>query len=192
MTTRAASPLPPVPVLRVLPEDAPTIITERMILRMPVMADAEPYMAILMSDRALYLGGPMDARTAWLDFASEVANWTLHGFGPFTMEERRTGRFLGLAILHHTHGDPERELGWVITDDAEGQGLAKEAAAALRDHAFQTLGWDSMVSYIAPENTRSICLAEALGALRDDAAQRPRAYPDCLVYRHIAPEVTHG
>jgi len=167
---------------------APTIITERMILRMPILADADPYMAVLMSDRAAHMGGPMARHDAWLDFCMEVATWPLRGYGPFTMEERKTGTFLGLMILHHDDGDPERELGWILTPDAEGRGLAFEAAKPVRAWGFETHGWDSIVSYIAPENARSVALAERLGARLDtDAAPVPE-YPDCLIYRHTNTE----
>ena len=50
---------------------APTIITERMILRMPILADADPYMAVLMSDRAAHMGGPM----ARHDRCLATTNW---------------------------------------------------------------------------------------------------------------------
>ena len=168
---------------------APTIITDRMILRMPTLADANPYMAVLMSDRATHMGGPMKEYDAWLDFCMEVATWPLRGFGPFAMEERKTGTFLGLMILHHDHGDPERELGWILTPEAEGKGYAFEAAIAARSWGFETFNWDNIVSYIAPENDRSIALARKLGASLDADAPRVPDYPDCLIYRHHNPEV---
>lgn len=167
---------------------APTIVTERMVLRMPTLADAEPYMAVLMSERAIHMDGPMKRYDAWLDFCMEVANWPLRGYGPFAMEERKTGTFLGLMILHHDDGDPERELGWVLTPQAEGRGLAFEAAKAVRAWGFDTQGWSSIVSYIDPANSRSIALAEKLGARRDLNAEPVPSYPECLIYRHSNPE----
>lgn len=167
----------------------PTLITERLVLRAPEHADFEPYAEILASDRAAHIGGPFERYAAWLDFCMEVAGWTLRGFGALTITERKTERFLGLSILHHDEGDPERELGWVVSDAAEGRGIAGEATRAMRDYAFDTHGWESLVSYIAPGNARSIRLAERLGAVRDDGAARPFGFPDCLVFRHHNPEV---
>lgn len=172
-----------------IPLDAiPVLQTERLTLRAPVLDDFEPYAAVLMSERARHIGGPTDRHLAWLDFGSETAGWILRGYGAFAMERREDGRFLGLMILHWEDGDPERELGWVLTEEAEGHGYGFEAARAARDHAYGPLGWTTVVSYIEPENTRSIRLAERLGATRDAAAQKPREAPDCLVYRHPAPE----
>ena len=82
---------------------------------------------------------------------------------------------------------PEAEIGWMILSDAaEGTGIATEAAKAAVAHAYDSLGWDTVVSYIAPDNTRSIRLAEKLGAVLDPQAAGPK--PDTLVYRHPIPK----
>lgn len=60
-----------------------------------------------------------------------------------------------------------------------------EAAAALRDWAFATLSLSSLVSYFDPANSRSIAVAERLGAVRDDNA--PRQDAEDVVYRHLPP-----
>jgi RimJ/RimL family protein N-acetyltransferase len=81
----------------------------------------------------------------------------------------------------------EPELGWTLWSAAhEGKGYAHEAAVAARAHAYSVLGWTTAVSYIDPDNARSIALAERLGATLDpDAAHHN---PADLVYRHPAPE----
>ena len=68
----------------------------------------------------------------------------------------------------------------------EGTGIASEAAAAAVKHAYDVLGWETAVSYIAHTNARSIRLAEKLGAKLDVAATGPT--PDTLVYRHPVPK----
>jgi RimJ/RimL family protein N-acetyltransferase len=98
------------------------------------------------------------------------------------VEDRATGAYCGdVGLLHPAHY-PEIELGWTLVAEAEGRGIACEAAVAARDWAFGTLGLTTLVSYIGPENARSIRLAERLGAVRDDTAARPE--PEDLVYRH--------
>jgi len=164
----------------------PTLTTERMVLRPPVLEDAEPYGDILASGRAAHMGGPFSAEDAWLDFCEGVAGWHLRGFGTLSLEDRASGAFLGMVYLHHERGDPERELGWVLTEAAEGHGLACEAAHAARAHAFGPLGWTTAVSYIDRDNVRSIRLAERLGARLDTQAPQPPGLGDrpCLIYRH--------
>ena len=56
----------------------------------------------------------------------------------------------------------------------------------MRDFAFGTLGWTTLVSFIDPENNRSIALAERLGAACDDRIDHPDGGLT-LVYRHPAP-----
>lgn len=62
-------------------------------------------------------------------------------------------------------------------------------AKAARTHAFHDLGWTTAVSYIHPDNARSITLAERLGATLDPKAQTPDSDP-CLVYRHPRQELS--
>jgi RimJ/RimL family protein N-acetyltransferase len=83
-------------------------------------------------------------------------------------------------------GPSARSAGPSGTLAAEGQGFAFEAARATVAHAFRDLGWDTAVSYIDPDNARSIALAERLGA-RPDPDARPNE-PGLLVYRHPRPE----
>jgi RimJ/RimL family protein N-acetyltransferase len=71
---------------------------------------------------------------------------------------------VGRVGLHFPHGWPDRELGWALARKHWGRGYAFEAAVAARNHAFRDHQWQSLVSYVLPENSRSIRLAERLGA----------------------------
>lgn len=164
----------------------PVLQTPRLILRAPVAADFAAYAETLASPRADHIGGPCDRREAWLDFCQDIASWHLRGYGAWTITETPDDTSRGTVMLHHEVGDPERELGWILHEGAEGRGLATEAATAARDFAFDALEWGTFVSYIAPENHRSIRVAERLGATLDPDAAKPVGYPDCLIYRHTA------
>lgn len=160
----------------------PVLETDRLILRAPAVADFESYGPLLMSSRARFVGGPFDLAGAWKDFCMDVAGWLLHGHGALAVTDRVSGAFHGLVALTTRPDFPERELGWIFVQAAEGRGIAFEAASAMRDFAFGGNGWATLVSYIDPANTRSIALAERLGAELDRNAPRPD--PDDLVYRH--------
>jgi RimJ/RimL family protein N-acetyltransferase len=165
------------------------LTTERLILRAPVAADWEGYADFLTGPRSVYAGGPLDRPKAWIAFGHFIGHWVMRGYGSFIITLRASGEALGLVGPWFPDGRPEQELGWVIWSDIrEGQGLAYEAAVAVRDHAFRDLGWPTAVSYIHPANARSIALAERLGAQRDPAAKVPKD-DGTLVYRHPAPEV---
>jgi RimJ/RimL family protein N-acetyltransferase len=160
------------------------IETPRVRLRAPLIEDWPVLEPIWTTERAKFIGGPFQPETAYLDFCQAVAGWVLRGVGGFTIEDRQTGQVLGLAGLFVDWGDPEPELGWLLTEAAEGKGIAMEAAIAIRDHLFGSLGFDQVVSYIDAPNTRSTALAERMGATRD-----PEPLPDTggdvvLVYRH--------
>ena len=109
------------------------------------------------------------------------------GFGPFSVEDRETGAYLGEAGIHQPQSYPEPELGWFVLPEAEGRGIAAEAARAIMLWARQSFGWDRLMNYIHADNVRSIALAERLGAIRDDSAAHP-GDTHCLVYRHPKPE----
>ena len=104
----------------------------------------------------------MDPEEAWLDFNQCVAGWLLRGIGALTITDKMTGEVLGLAVLGHEYGDPEPELGWLLTEAAEGNGYATEAAEALLSLGRAIYG-DALVSYVADGNTASVRVAEKLG-----------------------------
>jgi RimJ/RimL family protein N-acetyltransferase len=163
--------------------DIPTFTTERLILRPFAMADFAALEAIYQSPRSRYIGGTQPREKVWLDFASDCGIWHLMGFGSLSIEEKATGALVGQCGLNAPPEYPERELGWVLFDGFEGKGYAFEAATRLRGFAFDTLGWDTVVSYIDPDNVRSIRLAERMGAVLDKDAATPNG-EGCLVYRH--------
>ncbi|EAR50806.1 Acetyltransferase (GNAT) family protein [Oceanicola granulosus HTCC2516] len=159
----------------------PEIITERLVLRAPRLADWPLLEPIWTTARGVHIGGPMSPEDAWLDFNQMVASWLLRGHGAFTIIRRADGAVLGVATLDHEWGDPEPEIGWLLTEAAEGHGYAREAGRALRDRAAALLGPDGFVAYVARGHTRSVRVAEALGGT-PDAAPHPLD-ADVLAYR---------
>jgi len=170
--------------------DTPVIQTERLRLRAPEGRDVGGWTGLAVSDRARFIGGPLKPAQAFRAWGHVIGHWCLRGFGSFVIERKSDGEAIGQCGPWYPEGWPEREIGWVIWSPSdEGKGLAFEAAAATRDHAFRDLGWDSAVSYIDPRNRRSIALAERLGARRDTEAAAPgENEPKALVYRHPRPE----
>lgn len=163
----------------------PVLETERLILRAPVPADAESFVQFYQTERAQYVGGPLGQRPAWNFFGTEIGHWVMHGFGMFTVTLKDSQDPLGIVGHWYPLGWPEKEVGWVLFDDAhEGRGIAAEAARAVIDHAWNVLGWETIVSYIDVGNARSVALAERLGAVRDTGAATPNPTKPCYVYRH--------
>ncbi|ARC87798.1 GNAT family N-acetyltransferase [Rhodovulum sp. MB263] len=165
----------------------PEIETERLILRGPRAADWDAHAAFATSSRARYIGGPFSRRDAWTKFAARWGHWALNGYGMFTVTRKGSDAAIGVIGPHFPEGWAEPELGWILYPEAEGQGVAREAALACRRFAYETLGWTTAISYIDSDNERSRALAERLGCSLDASVPHPFE-EDCVVYRHPGPE----
>lgn len=164
----------------------PTLNTARLTLRAPKSSDWPHWRNFAASDRASFVGGPIDEAKAWRAFGHVIGMWVLRGYGSFVFEETATGQPLGMCGPWHPADWPEAELGWTVwSAAAEGKGYAYEAATAARAHAFADLGWQTAVSYIDPDNASSIALALHLGAIMDPAAPPPPFDKPVLVFRHL-------
>ena len=154
----------------------PVVETPRLRLRAPRIEDFETYIACL-------LDADDTPEETWLDFNQMVASWPLRGFGPWTIEtpDRRP---IGLVPLDHEFGDPEPEIGWFLTPAVRGQGLATEAARAVRDFGRDEAKLPSLVSYIHDGNTASMNVARKLGASRDANSEAALDDSGMQVWRH--------
>lgn len=161
----------------------PILETERLTLRGPRRDDFPAYAAFWASPRSVHEGGPRDARAAWEDFAAGFGLWAVDGIGTWSVEDRATGAFAGIVGHYHPAHFPEVEIGWAVLEGFEGRGVAQEAARAALGWTWASTDLASLVSYIHPENHRSIRLAERLGARRDPGA---RTYDEGDVVMRIA------
>jgi RimJ/RimL family protein N-acetyltransferase len=159
----------------------PVLQTVRLILRATRLTDFEHFAAFYASERSRWEDGPMTREQAWRVWASDVALWPLKGFGPFGVDDRVSGAYLGEVGIYQPEGYPAPELGWFVVPEAEGRGIALEAARAVMRWARHDLGWRQLVNYIDPGNERSITLALRLGGKCTDA---PGSSPGDLVILH--------
>jgi RimJ/RimL family protein N-acetyltransferase len=189
--TMAAHERPPAPGLladraAALQGVLPVLSTARLRLDAPDLNDFPAWAEILCGPRSRYMDGPYSREAAYTEFAAMLGTWILHGHGVFAIRLRDDGPAMDFVCLNMEPGDQEPELGFFVTEAAEGQGLTAEAAAAVRDWA-RVQGLASLVSYIDPENHRSARLATRLGAVRDPVAEAAYAEtPDAgiAVFRH--------
>jgi RimJ/RimL family protein N-acetyltransferase len=159
---------------------SPVLKTARLTLRPFAVGDFEAFAALYGSQRSRLIGGPIDRRQAWRTMAMLAGEWPLRGYGMWSVElpDGAWGGHVG--FFHPAHYD-EPELGWVLAEAAEGQGLALEAALAARTWG-RVNGIPRPMSNIDAENLRSIRLAERLGAVRE--ATRTEDGSSWHVYRH--------
>ena len=100
---------------------------------------------------------------AWVDRQGE--RYARHGYGYWIVLEKATGRPVGQAGLlrQEVDGAEETGLGYIVHRPFWRRGIAKEAAAACLDHAFEVLGKRRAVALIRPENTPSRGVTRSLG-----------------------------
>jgi RimJ/RimL family protein N-acetyltransferase len=157
------------------------IETPRLLLRRWRSEDEEPMAAINGDpDVMRYINSPTAPVDTRRLHAVRLAHWEDHGFGHFAVESREpdgVGELLGFAGVAHPTFLPalahRPEIGWRLARPAWGRGLATEAAAAARDHAFDVLELGALISIIHPDNSRSQRVAIKLGMELEGRVHNP-------------------
>jgi len=144
----------------------PILETARLILR-PFRADDVDLMAELMANpdfMRFSLG--VYSREQTTAFVEKVINWQRDGLpSQFALVTRSSGTLVGYCGFFNQVVDEigEIEIGYRLHPARWNQGLATEAATAVRNHAFRDLGLPRVISLIHPDNIASRRLAEKIG-----------------------------
>lgn len=159
---------------------SPTLFTERLALR-PWAQDDFEMLATLGANPAVIRwvgdGQPWTRERSAQSHARVLDHWATHGFGWRAAQTRERGEAVGLIALNFagegTDGvqAEEYEIGWWIAPGAWRRGYGSEAAAAVRDEAFERLGAPSIIARIQPANAASRGLAESIGMRLDFETQ---------------------
>ena len=72
------------------------------------------------------------------------------------------------AYIGKLFEDLTAEIGWALTAEFHGKGYAFEAASAMLELAFRTIGLHRVYAELDPRNAASIALCERLG-MRSEA-----------------------
>lgn len=94
-----------------------------------------------------------------------IARYQIFGFGLWAVCRKDTGALIGDCglIMQRIHGAIRPEIGYHIRRDQRRAGYAAEAAAAVRDWAFQNTPFRILYSYMDRENIPSARTAMAYG-----------------------------
>ena len=143
-----------------------SLTTERLLLRRFEAGDFEAHAAICADPEVMrYIrAGPLSRVDAWWQLARYMGHWELRGFGLWAVVERTTSQLIGHLGFLDPEGGHGFEMGWALARDSWGRGYALEGVRAAIRHAFTTLDRPHIACLIQPANTRSIRLAERVGA----------------------------
>ncbi len=150
------------------------IITPRLILRPPGLADAKVVnAAIIESFESLSRFMPWAKNPPSLSETEEfikqaVANWIVkrneEPYLPLFIFEKASGNFLGATGFHHMNWEvPCFETGYWLRTSVSNQGYMTEAVNAITRYAFIQLGAKKMAITCQPENIKSKKIPERLG-----------------------------
>ena len=166
--------------------------TDRLLLREWRESD-KPAFARMNADLRVMEFFPAPLTRAESDqlFARIQSHLRQHGFGLYAAELLGTGSFLGFIGLatpsFQSTFTPCVEIGWRLTADSWGQGLATEGAREVARYAFDDLGLGELVSFTVAANARSRRVMEKLGMTHDaaDDFEHPRLPEGHPLRRHV-------
>jgi len=144
-----------------------TLETERLTLRPFTLADA-PFILRLLNEPS-FIANIADKGVRSLEQAEDylrrgpLASYAEHGHGLWLVAHGATGAPMGMCGLIRRPALPEVDLGYAFVPEYWGLGFAREAAAACLACARAEFGLKALMAIVAPGNTASIRLLEALG-----------------------------
>lgn len=147
-----------------------TIETSRLLLRPMAGEDIDALLGIFADPKvmAAFSEEPFTRKQMqhWLD--RNLRHQDEHGYGLFSVIRKSDGLLIGDCGLEQmdVEGRAVAELGYDFRSDAWDQGFATEAAQAVRDYAFSSLGLTELVSLVRQTNGASARVAEKVGMRR--------------------------
>jgi len=160
---------------------APAAIqTDRLLLRRPLVSDADMVFARYAADPAVtrFLGWRTHRSVGdtQLFLACCDAEWRQSGVGPYLIQSRENGELLGSAGLRLVTPQ-QAAIGYLLARDAWGRGYATEALRALRDLAMY-LGVLRLSALCHPEHRASCRVMEKCGFTREGILRGHAQFPN--------------
>ena len=156
------------------------LVTERLELWQPTMADEQRMFAIVSNPETARHLGPMSTRADhFTRFQRGGGSWFLHGYGSFMVRLKGQPEVIGnCGVFHSYRGlgedfDDMPEGGWIIAAQYAGKGIAGEAMRAALAWFDAEHGPRTVVCMIEPGNAPSIKLAGKLGFAPTRDAELP-------------------
>jgi ribosomal-protein-alanine N-acetyltransferase len=166
--------------------------TERLILRRWHESDREPFARLNADPRVMeFFPGVLSVQESDALVDQIEADFEQHGFGLCAAElshKHSFAGFIGLAVPRFSaHFTPCVEIGWRLSAESWGRGLATEGAREIVRQAFHVHGLEELVSFTVPSNVPSRRVMEKLGMTRSaaDDFDHPRIPEGHPLRRHV-------
>jgi ribosomal-protein-alanine N-acetyltransferase len=148
----------------------PILETPRVILRPFREEDLDLLAQLMANTDFMRFSLGVFSREQTAGFLGKVIGWECRGLpSQFAVIHRKDNRLIGYCGFFHQQvdGADEIEIGYRLHPDYWNQGLATEAAQAVRDHGFADLNLPRLISLIHPDNRPSQRVAEKNGMQRE-------------------------
>jgi len=157
-----------------------SIETERLRLERWHHPDHASGLARLNADPEVlrYLGGGVLRMAQSGEMSARLAaHWDTYGFGLWAAVAKSSGAMIGFVGLSHPLWWPDMvervEVGWRLARDAWGSGYATEGARAAVRVGCDVVGLQEIVSFVHPENARSLAVTRRLGMVEEAEVPHP-------------------
>ena len=143
------------------------IITARLAIKPWSLDDAEEFFQLTqdagfnLHPITRYTQKNIDSAKVWI--ATESNSLENSGTGMLAVWEMTSGNLVGIAGLRVIGAEQRFEVTYRFKEAAWGQGYATEAARAVLQYGFETLGLSEIAASITPDNKASKKVAEKLG-----------------------------
>ena len=157
--------------------------TARLVLT-PVGGGDLPDLRAFKADPAVFavmLGGVRDHAQTAEDLADNVVAWGRYGFGIWAVRE--AGRFVGITGLEHRLDGRGVALRFALWPEAQGRGLAREAAFAALQFGHDRAGLARIVAAARETNFGSRIVLGGIG-MREVETFEARGYT-MLLYESV-------
>jgi RimJ/RimL family protein N-acetyltransferase len=163
-----------------------TLRTARLLLTPVGGADLADLRAIKADPRvfAIMLGGVRSPEQTAAELAEDVIAWGADGFGMWAVRECRTMRFVGVTGLEHRPDGRGVALRFALWPEAQGRGLAREAAGAALRFGHQQAMLRRIVAVAREDNFASRTVLGSIGMV-ECASFVQRGWP-MVMYQSLA------
>lgn len=96
--------------------------------------------------------------------------YSYFGFGTWLIVTKDEGKIIGRAGFNYREGFDTPELGYVVSKEYQGKGVATEVCSAIIKYGFEELDFSCISAFSARENIPSLRLLHRLGFEKDTSA----------------------